>query len=375
MSVSHIPDKVKFQLWGQSAGRCQYDGCNKILWRDLVTKARYSTAYIAHIIADKEDGPRGDKVLSKRLKNDISNLILLCDAHHRLVDVEDVSGHSVERLQGMKKKHENRVNMQTSLGVDKESHVLHYGANIGRLNSFITWEKSYEAMLPNKYPANDAAIELSLLNSPFQDNDENYWKLEQENLQRQFSAKIHSRMGMDINHLSVFAIAPQPLLIELGRLLSDTSGIDVYQHQKEPEDNWAWQDTGEDITFEIIPPVRKLCSEIALNLSLSADIDNDRILSVLGGDTCIWTMTIANPNNDFIKTRNQLGAFRKSFRALLNQIQLYHGQNTILKVFPSVPVSVAIEIGRVWMPKADLPLMLYDQNRQRDGFFYTLSID
>jgi hypothetical protein len=32
-----------------------------------------------------------------------------------------------------------------------------------------------------------------------------------------------------------------------------------------------------------------------------------------------------------------------------------------------VPVSVAVEIGRVWMPKADLPLQIYDQSKQ-DGF-------
>ena len=64
MSVSYIPAKVKYALWAQSAGRCEYEGCNKILWQDLVTKAKYSTAYIAHIIADKEGGPRGHKVLS-----------------------------------------------------------------------------------------------------------------------------------------------------------------------------------------------------------------------------------------------------------------------------------------------------------------------
>jgi hypothetical protein len=375
MSVSNIPDKVKFELWGKSAGRCQYEGCNKILWRDLVTQAKFSTAYIAHIIADKEGGPRGDYLLSERLKNDISNLMLLCDAHHRLIDIEDVIGHPVERLQEMKKRHENRINIQTSLGDDKQSHILHYGANIGRLNARITWKKSYAAMTPNRYPAEDTAIELSLKNSPFQDDSSAFWEIERENLQRQFFSKVQSRLNADINHLSVFALAPQPLLIELGRLISDVSVVDVFQHQKEPQDNWAWQNSAEEIEYKVIPPDKSSCSEVALNISLSADIDNQRIMSVLGEDVCIWTLTIANPNNDFLKTREQLSAFRKTFRKLLNDIKRYHGQNSVLNIFPAAPVSIAIELGRVWMPKADLPLRIYDQNSSRDGFFYTFRID
>lgn len=37
-------------------------------------------------------------------------------------------------------------------------------------------------------------------------------------------------------------------------------------------------------------------------------------------------------------------------------------------MFPALPVSAAIEVGRTWMPKADLPLVIYDENRARGGF-------
>jgi hypothetical protein len=324
MSASYIPDKVKFELWGKSAGRCQYEGCNKVLWRDLVTQARYSTAYIAHIIADKENGPRGDQVLSESLESDISNLMLLCDAHHRLIDIEDVEGHPVERLLGMKERHETRINTQTSLDENKKSHILQYGANIGRLNARITWRKSYEAMSPNRYPAEDTAIVLSLGNSPFQDNEVDFWKIGRANLQKQFASKVTPRLATDIDHLSVFALAPQPLLIELGHLLSDVSAIDVFQHQKEPQDNWVWQEQEYVVPFMVIRP-DKSGSNVALNVSLSASIDNQRILAVLGEDTCIWTLTIENPHNDFLKTREQLGEFRETFRKLLDDIKLTHG--------------------------------------------------
>ena len=36
-------------------------------------------------------------------------------------------------------------------------------------------------------------------------------------------------------------------------------------------------------------------------------------------------------------------------------------------LFPAVPVSVADEIGRVWMPKGDLPIRIFDETRADGG--------
>jgi hypothetical protein len=76
MSVSNIQESVKLRLWGKAAGRCQYEGCGKPLWRDDLTQAEFNTAYIAHIIAEKPSGPRGDAVLSEKLGSDLSNSLL-----------------------------------------------------------------------------------------------------------------------------------------------------------------------------------------------------------------------------------------------------------------------------------------------------------
>ena len=373
MSVRYIPEKVKFRLWGKAAGRCQYDGCNKPLWLDSLTKAEFNTAYIAHIIADKPGGSRGDLKLSEKLKDDISNLMLMCDEHHRLIDREDVKGHPVEKLREMKRKHEERIELLTSLMENKRSYVILYGANVGQQNAAISWKKTTQAMLPNWYPAEKPAIELSLKNSSFHDHEENYWLIERENLRRKFNQFVTPRLAAGhVEHFSIFALAPQPLLIELGRLLSDIPAAEVYQlHREDP--NWIWQKYPEDFDY-ILHEADVRNKTVALNLSLSATIDNSRIISVLGNDVSIWTLTIENPNNDFLKSREQLSLFRKKIRQLLDRIKSKHGQDTVLHLFPAVPVSVAVEIGRVWMPKADLLLRIYDQNRQTDGFSATFEI-
>lgn len=373
MSVTYIPERIKFILWGRAAGRCQYDGCNTPLWRDRLTKVEFNTAYIAHIIADQQSGPRGDPFLSEKLRSDISNLMLMCDTHHRLIDIENIDGHPVELLQRMKLKHEQRIELLSSVCEEKQSHILFYGANIGQHTAKITWDAAVNAMVPERYPAEKPGIEIGLSNSSFMDNEEEYWKLERENLNRLFAQKVKPRLGnSDISHLSVFALAPQPLLIELGRLLSDILAAEVYQLHREPPD-WCWHESSAIMGFNVVEP-EIVGKYVALNLSLSATIINSRIEEVLGVDVSIWTITVTHPNNNFLNTRDQLRVFREVFRATLDRIKAKHGQRAILNIFPAVPVAIAVEIGRVWMPKADLPMRLFDQNRNRNGFIEAFTI-
>jgi hypothetical protein len=68
-----------------------------------------------------------------------------------------------------------------------------------------------------------------------------------------------------------------------------------------------------------------------------------------------------------------LTAFRRHMRSLYDEIKAAHGHDTILHVFPAVPVSAAVEIGRTLMPKADLPLLVYDETRG-EGFVPRIQI-
>lgn len=374
MSVSYIPEKIKIRLWGKAGGRCQYKGCNKQLYIDSLTKAEFNTAYIAHIIADSSNGPRGDEVLSEKLKADISNLMLMCDEHHRLIDRGDVEGHPVELLNAMKKEHEERVEMLTSLDSSCQSHMLLYGVNIGGHTALVSFEKTAPALLPHKYPAEKPAIEIGLKNSSFYDNEELFWKMEKENLYRQFERHVLPKLKTGaIEHFSIFGLAPQPLLMELGRLVSDIQMADVFQLHREPT-TWEWQeDNTDEITYQVIEP-EHVTDTIAINFSLSATIANDRITNIIGENSSIWTLTIDSPNNDFLKTKKHLSDFRRTVRELFNRIKAIHGEDVVINVFPAMPVATAVEVGRVWMPKADLSMVIYDQNNKEHKFIKALTI-
>jgi len=372
LSISSIPESVKIRLWGKAGGRCQYEGCNQSLWIDTRTKAEFNGAYIAHIIADKATGPRGDPVLSEQLKSDITNLMLLCDKHHRLIDFADEAGHPVDRLKRMKERHEARIELLGSLGPEKQSHVLLYGANIGAHDSPLSINKAAQAMLPDWYPAEARAIELGWTNSALADRDAAYWQGQTLQLKSMFEQSLKPRLRKgEIHHLSVLGLAPQPLLMLLGHLLCDITPAEVYQLHREPPD-WRWQADPPGFDFIIGEPSSP-DGPPALVFSLSATVVEDRVHAVLPAAS-IWRMASPQPHNDFLAGRGQARLFRKHVRSLLDRIKAAHGEDATLHIFPAMPVALAIEFGRVIMPKADLKMQIYDQNQALGGFVSALTL-
>jgi hypothetical protein len=365
--------KNRMVLWARAGGRCQYQGCNCPLIGDLVSgRDTLNAAYIAHIVAEKPDGPRGDPVRSPLLADAIENLMLLCDAHHRLVDREGLADHPEDRLLAMKAEHERRIDLVTSIDRSRASHMLLYGARIGAHDYPVRVELAREAMLPDRFPADRNAIALNMAGVAYGDHEAAYWPMQAENLRRQFRAKVLERLqDGGVGHLSLFALAPQPLLIVLGHLLSDIAGVEVHQLHREPQD-WRWREgPAEPFTLS---PAEAAGPVVALKLGLSATISDERIHAVLGAGTPIWGVTAPNPHNDIMQTRASLSAFRRVVRQAFDRIKAQHGERAVIHVFPAVPVSAAVEFGRVWMPKADLPLVIYDQHRATGGFAARLTI-
>jgi hypothetical protein len=71
-----------------------------------------------HIVADKDDGPRGDPTMSVEDRNRYANLILLCCTDHKIID-DQVANWPVERLKDLKREHETWV--KQALGLDPAS--------------------------------------------------------------------------------------------------------------------------------------------------------------------------------------------------------------------------------------------------------------
>lgn len=375
MSSSSIPASVQSALWAQAGGRCQLRGCNKLLIGDLITGKRTGKyGYIAHIVADSADGPRGDKIRSPLLARDIENLMLLCPVHHKAIDVDHLADYPEPLLLEMKVQHEDRVEIVTDMDVDRRSHVVRFAASIGNLDALVSQKAVFNAMPPDRHPADFHTIDIEVSGLDLKDNDPAFWSIQSENLQKQFDRKIKQRVEQkEIHQLSVFALAPQPLLILFGTLLGDIMPAIVHQKHREP-DTWKWQSQQPSINFQTTTYDGPANVRVALKLGISATITDDRIISVIGENGAVWSIVAENPHNDIMRRPDDLTQYKRHLRRLFDRIKAHHGEEAIINVFPAVPVSVAVETGRAWMPKADLALKIYDQSREAKAFVPTLTV-
>lgn len=87
-----------------------------------------------------------------------------------------------------------------------------------------------------------------------------------------------------------------------------------------------------------------------------------------------WEIRASTPTVDSVRTKEQLQQFSALFRQVLHDIRRIHGPAAQVHIFPAVPNSVAIECGRVLLPKPDPAVLVYDRNRTAPGFTFALDL-
>lgn len=369
-----ISPAVQNLLWGRAAGRCQFDNCNRLLSRVPATQATRNIAEKAHIYAFSSGGPRADEAWPAELLNDVENLLLVCHDCHVTIDRGDgPDRYAAAVLLEMKRRHEQRIEIATGIAPNLSSHVLTYGTFVGAHQALPSFDDAAVALFPARVPASARIIELGPRTGSQRDRDDAFWAEQRRELRYQFDRQIRRPIERgEIAHLSVFALAPQPLLTELGVLIGDITPADTFQRHREPP-GWAWPAVSAPVPLAVSEPA-VIGGTPALVLAISATITPDRITRVLGDDAAVWTITVPEPHNDSVKARGMLSTFRQEVRKVLDQMKARHGHTTPIHVFPALPVSLAVEFGRARMPKADTPWILYDEHQSRGGFVRAFTI-
>lgn len=371
----NIGRAIERELWARAAGRCQFRGCNEIVYKSAVTQEEVHLAEKAHIWSFAEDGPRGrgDLAGSPELLNQIDNLMLVCPGCHKTLDEDNgVGRYTAALMKQWKAEHESRIRLVTGIDPTRKSHVLLYGARIGDESSPLQFKTCAESLFPDWYPSDDRALDLSM-SSALDDSEDGYWAAEEANLRKKFRQRVTPLIEAAIPcHISVFALAPQPLLILLGSLLTDKVDGVVRQLHRQPK-TWTWQGPHTPAGFRLNRPAGFKGPPV-LVLSLSARIHTQDVEAVLGGDLSIWELTIDDCDNDFIRSPQHLDEFAAVLRKALEAINEAHPGKEDIAIFPAMPVSCAVELGRRRMPKADPKWRIYDRNPKHGKFIPSLTI-
>jgi CBASS immunity sensor of nucleotide second messenger signals len=182
--------------------------------------------------------------------------------------------------------------------------------------------------------------------------------------------------GTRTRHVSVFALAPIPLLVFLGRELSNKVPSDLYQRHRDTE-AWAWKSGGRQVRYA----VRRLRegaarARVALVLSLSGTIRIRDLPKEIRGAT-VYEITLAGhvPRPTFLRTREDLEGFRTAYQEALGLIVRNHGLLRTIELFPAVPAPIAVLCGRELLPKVHPALRVWDYDKSKGGFTFKLEVN
>lgn len=359
-----VPTYKRFLLWGKAAGRCQFKGCNRLVGEHGVTFDFGNFAEIAHIIGSSKGGPRGNEN-SEELQTEESNLMLLCEDCHKLID-RDTSIFTLALLRQWKVDHEERVEIQTSYADEiYKSTILMCSIKIGERFTPINIEAIRRAMRP-KYPSDKKGILIEDRDFD-KTKDAHEWQISARKIKQKIEKALE--MGIDevkIKHLSIFAIGPIPLLMYLGKCIGDTIPTDIYQSHRDIEDTsktWEWKNEEPETDIDFI--IKRLHhteggQKVAITLSISDTISADKYNTFIDDSFSHFDITVSIPSPHFLKCKKQLSFFSYEFRKLLNEVQAVYGRNCSIYLLPAVPVAVAVECGRVILPTKDPLIFVCD---------------
>jgi SMODS-associated and fused to various effectors sensor domain len=371
-----IPSKTRLFLYVHAGGRCEFDGCNKYLLEHYPTETAGNFGEQAHIWAFSEKGgPRGKGEGRPQNINSLSNLMLLCKECHDLVD-KNPEKYTVETLKKFKKAHEDRIHGLTGISKDRDTiPVILRGLINDRLID-ISDEEMQEAVAPN-YLKRREKIEIDLTSIP-DSSDEAYWKIAVSAIDRKIERlySLESKPNCTLR-VSVFAMAPIPLLVYLGSKLTDKIDVDLYQRHRNPE-TWMWSDMVDQTTYTSKCIIQDDLNEpVSLFINLSGK--NDPINSLpceLENQCSVYELTLEGqePTPLFLNTRDDLNRFTSAYLNILAMIRRNHPNVTYIHLFPAVPAPIAIVLGRSRLPKVDPSFKVYDRDKRAGGFVSTLEI-
>jgi SMODS-associated and fused to various effectors sensor domain/HNH endonuclease len=367
---------AKNLLAARSGGRCEFAGCNEYLFQHPLTLKDGNFSQHAHIVAFSEEGPRGRDRARPLDIHSVDNLMLLCPLCHKLID-DNPGDYPRSVLEKYKQDHEERISHVTGLGPDMRTSVVQLKATIGGSAVDIPAAHIYEAVAP-RYPTDKKGYVIDLT-AYGQENRGEYYRLATNKIEQEL-ARLYAP-GMDVEatrHISLFALAPIPLLVFLGHCLSNKVAVEFYQRHRTGTKPWKWKADGALARYTLRRQRQGSgAAAVSLVLSLSGTVDDRLLPSGIDDRFTVYEITLDGdiPNPEFLRQRKDLDEFRKAYRRFLAQLMRDHPAVRELHVFPAVPAPIAVACGHDLLPKVHPTLLVYDYDKASGGFINRLRIN
>lgn len=354
-----VKPATRYKLWAINAGRCVF--CNRSVYAESTFGMDGNFGELAHIHAVGTMGPRHVPDMTEEDLNDATNLMLLCQEHHKMID-DNPDIFPGEYLWGKKLAHETRIRKVTEVGDLVTCRLVSYCTTIDNNEIPVHEHELKRAIIKDGLvPGYDRCINLAAITHRNERTSSRYAQ-KASDLVHAVKQKLEDIVEPK-ECIAIFAIAPMPLLMKLGTLINDQYHTRVFQKHRTGYE-WAWKDDNATVEYNVygLDELKPGHKQVAVNISLSASINNARISPITGNTVPIITFTIDSPNREFVTNESIANKFVSSYRDMIENIKHKCAPEQIL-LFPAMPASLAVRLGQDYMFKTDPPIIIYDEDQ------------
>lgn len=345
-------------LWALSAGHCEL--CGSDVTNALASGKRGKYGQVAHIEAYSPGGARYNASQSEKERNSLDNLMLLCPTCHALVD-NNAPDFGVEFLRDRKRFFEASVKAAVSAIGPMRSDVLTLGMRIGGKDFQIAEKDWKRAMVDAGVNVGDTQSFDAARDVPEGCGPETLCSLRRRI--EKYRELVH---GDGSRRTSVFAIAPQPVLIGLGAMLADDGNVDVYQKRRDTE-GWSWASDGTPNSFSFEMLSSGESEDCAIVVSVSGPIGRETYSGAVPSSVeTVYELRASRTGPTAIFLRDDWYEFKRAAIAALFKIHEGHPGVRRLHVLPAMPVSACVAFGMAWNERLIPELVIYEK---RDSVF------
>lgn len=172
-----------------------------------------------------------------------------------------------------------------------------------------------------------------------------------------------------VPRFSVFSLAPIPLAVHLGFLLSDRVEVHYFQFDRD-EKTWKWP-TGKRVKADMNIIVSGLPESVinspmavSLSISFSAPVADVDVQEAAPNCALNIAISVENPDVMWLRSQNQLKKFTQILRHTLTLIRSKVPRCTGIHVFYAGPTGGAIVLGQAINPRMNPPVHLYQYSQQ-----------
>lgn len=188
--------------------------------------------------------------------------------------------------------------------------------------------------------------------------------------QRQAVESAIANAGQNLPRFAVFSLAPIPLAIHLGFLLSDRVEVRCFQLDRD-RNSWAWRAAqapcpGARLRLTGIPAavIPGRCA-VVVRVSLSGGIVPEDTRLACPSAAIEIDISAQHPDVSWLKTPIQLRTLGITFRKVLVTVRQMAPRCKTLHLFYAGPTGGAVVLGQQINPRMNPPVTVYQYSRQK----------